>query len=103
MAQESFYRRVWAVVQKIPKGNVSTYGNVARKLGTVDARRVGHALHANQDGEKTPCHRVVFADGSLAPGYAFGGPEAQKEKLLKEGVTFIKEGKVNLQKCRATL
>lgn len=103
MAQESFYRRVWAVVQKIPKGNVSTYGNVARKLGTADARRVGHALHANQDGEKTPCHRVVFADGSLAPGYVFGGPEAQRKKLLKEGVAFTKKGKVSLKKYRATL
>lgn len=65
-----------------------TYGQVGKALGTRDFRRVGQALHANKD-PNVPCHRVVFADGHLAPNYAFGGAEEQKKKLLAEGVKFI--------------
>jgi methylated-DNA-protein-cysteine methyltransferase-like protein len=85
-----FFEEVYAVVRKIPKGKVTTYGHVAREIGTRDARRVGQALHANKDRE-VPCHRVVFADGSLAPGYAFGGLKEQRKRLEAEGVKFSGE------------
>ncbi len=65
-----------------------TYGQIAEVLGTRDARKVGWALHANPDGSKVPCHRVVNKDGRLAPGYAFGGPNEQRNRLLAEGVRF---------------
>lgn len=52
---------------------------------------VGYALHANPAEGDIPCHRVVFRDGSLAPGFAFGGPDVQRERLEKEGVPFIAE------------
>ncbi|TSC85769.1 MAG: methylated-DNA-protein-cysteine methyltransferase related protein [Microgenomates group bacterium Gr01-1014_16] len=81
----NLFDRVYEIVKKIPKGEIMTYGQVARMIGTRDARRVGQALHANKD-KNVPCHRVVFADGTLAPGYAFGGAEEQKKKLLAEGV-----------------
>ncbi|OGD09557.1 hypothetical protein A2397_04015 [Candidatus Amesbacteria bacterium RIFOXYB1_FULL_44_23] len=84
----SFFEEVYEVVRKIPKGEVMTYGKVAKAIGTRDARRVGQALHANKD-PNTPCHRVVFADGSLAPGYAFGGEKEQRKKLQAEGVKFV--------------
>jgi len=84
----SFFEEVYEVVRKIPKGEVMTYGEVAKAIGTRDARRVGQALHANKD-PNTPCHRVVFADGSLAPGYAFGGEKEQRKKLQAEGVKFV--------------
>lgn len=64
-----------------------TYGQIAQMLGTKDARRVGHALHANKD-RNTPCHRVVNKDGRLAPSYAFGGAGEQKARLLAEGIEF---------------
>ena len=83
-----FFQRVYEVVRKIPEGGVMTYGDVAKVLGTRDGRRVGQALHANKD-PNTPCHRVVFADGSLAPGYAFGGEKEQRKKLQAEGVKFV--------------
>jgi methylated-DNA-protein-cysteine methyltransferase-like protein len=85
--KSNFFNRVYEIVRKIPKGKVMTYGEIANILGTKDARRVGHALHANSD-PKTPCHRVVNKDGRLAPGYAFGGPNEQRAKLLAEGVDF---------------
>ncbi|MBI2008186.1 MGMT family protein [Candidatus Amesbacteria bacterium] len=89
-----FFDQVYEVVKKIPRGEVMTYGQVAKAIGTRDARRVGQALHANRD-PNVPCHRVVFADGGLAPGYAFGGPTEQKKRLVSEGVKFAgEEGEV---------
>lgn len=98
----TFFDRVWQKTREIPKGKVSTYGQIARMIETRDARRVGQALHANRD-PKTPCHRVVFADGSLAPGYAFGGPDEQRKRLGSEAVKFTKSGKVDLSKFRSSL
>jgi methylated-DNA-protein-cysteine methyltransferase-like protein len=88
---------VYALVKKIPPGKVATYGQLASALHTKDARRVGHALHANPDGDIVPCHRVVFSDGHVADGYAFGGPKEQLRKLKLEGVSFINDTHVDLQ------
>jgi methylated-DNA-protein-cysteine methyltransferase related protein len=92
------FEDVYKVVKTIPEGAVMTYGQVAAAVGTRDARRVGQALHANRD-KNVPCHRVVFADGHLAPGYAFGGAQEQKRRLLEEGVEFSGE-KVYLERQR---
>ncbi|MBI2645093.1 MGMT family protein [Candidatus Uhrbacteria bacterium] len=94
----SFFERVYEIVKDIPRGKVSTYGQIARLLGTRDARRIGHALHANTD-LKCPCHRVVFSDGRLAAGYVFGGAGEQKKRLEEEGVLFSHDGRVQLEKC----
>lgn len=93
---KNFFERVYEVVQRIPSGKVATYKLIADILDTRDARRVGHALHANPDGSKTPCHRVVFSDGRLAPGYAFGGPNEQRRLLELEDVTFTDEDNIDL-------
>lgn len=89
----TFFEQVYEVVKKIPRGSVMTYGQVGKAIGTRDYRRVGQALHANKSSD-VPCHRVVFSDGRLASGYAFGGPGEQKKRLLAEGVRFI-DNKVN--------
>lgn len=96
-----FFEKVYRLVRKIPSGKVTTYGEIARALGSKDARRVGYALHANKDSQ-TPCHRVVDKNGRLAPN--FGGPFAfsgragsgfardgwkeQRRRLEAEGVEF---------------
>lgn len=92
--KNNFFIRVYGVVKKIPQGKVMTYGQVAEIIGTKDARRVGHALHANKD-RNIPCHRVVNKDGRLAPGYAFGGPNEQRNRLIEEGVSFIDDNHVD--------
>ena len=46
-----------------------------------------------------PCHRVVFADGSLAKGFAFGGEGVQRAMLEAEGVEFLPDGRVDMAKC----
>lgn len=89
------FEKVYKVVAKIPQGKVLTYGDIAIELG-LNPRIVGYALHANKNNEQVPCHRVVFKDGSLATGYAFGGKDVQKKLLMNEGVNFIGE-KVDLK------
>lgn len=84
------FKKIYEEVKKIPKGEVATYGEIARKVGTTP-RVVGFALHRNPDPKNIPCHRVVFKNGSLAPGYLFGGKEKQKELLLSEGVRFERD------------
>lgn len=93
------YESVYEIVQHIPKGKVATYGMIACIIGNVRlSRAVGYALHANPDNTKTPCHRVVFKDGSLAKGFAFGGEDVQRQKLKEEGVAFKNDGKVDMEK-----
>jgi len=92
----NFFKQVYALVRQIPEGQVTTYGSIAKALGTRDSRRVGHALHANSDGDKTPCHRVVTKDGGISMSYAFGGSFEQYAKLKEEGVTFLDRTHVNL-------
>ncbi len=90
---------VLKLLTQIPQGKVVTYGQISDHLGMRSPRLVGRILHNNPDSEKYPCHRVVFADGSLAPQYAFGGWDTQKEKLVAEGVSFNGD-KVEMAMCR---
>lgn len=101
-----FFSQVYALVRQIPEGYVSTYGDLARSLGTRDlpagrqapaARTVGWALHANKD-PNTPCHRVVTKDGKISESYAFGGSIEQYAKLVSEGVNFLDRTHVDLAK-----
>ncbi|HBD02334.1 MAG: hypothetical protein UX38_C0010G0002 [Microgenomates group bacterium GW2011_GWC1_46_16] len=96
-----FFSQVYALTRQIPAGSVSTYGDLARALGTRDARRVGHALHANKDSS-TPCHRVVTQAGRLAPNYAFGGSLEQYAKLKNEGISFLDREHVDLSQHHFT-
>lgn len=93
----SFFETVYLLVRKIPHGKVVTYGDIARAVGAKDARKVGWALHANRD-VKTPCHRVVNKKGEVANNFAFDGYKEQKRRLMEEGVEFISEKAVNLDK-----
>lgn len=97
-----FANRVFAVVRQVPRGRVTTYGQVARLIGAPRAARyVGYALHANPepgtDPGCIPCHRVVFKDGRMATGFAFGGPDEQRKMLAAEGIAFDEEGRVLLE------
>ena len=98
--EQNFFNKVYAVVKQIPKGKVATYGDIARLCGNKNmARQVGWALHNNPQPVITPCHRVVFANGSLTKGFAFGGIGVQADLLRQEGVEIINDT-VNLKKYR---
>lgn len=95
---EPWRSKVLELIQLIPKGKVTTYGTIAKKLRMPSPRLVGRILHTNTNPDLYPCHRVVFVDGSLAPAYVFGGQEKQKQRLQEENVQFIHE-KVDLPRC----
>lgn len=99
--EQSFFERAWDVVRQIPEGRVASYGQVARLMGAPrSARQVGYAMHGSPGTVGgVPCHRVVFADGSLAPGFAFGGPDEQRRMLEVEGVRFLASGRVDMAVC----
>ena len=80
-----FRQRVWRLLLEIPYGEVTTYGALAKKLGSsMSAQAVGGAVGHNPISILIPCHRVVGSDGSLT-GYA-GGVEKKAALLRLEGV-----------------
>ncbi|VWL93116.1 DNA base-flipping protein [Collinsella intestinalis] len=98
---DGFFNRVYDMVRQVPCGMVATYGQIAKLVGEPRrARYVGYALHVNPEPGDIPCHRIVFADGRLAEGFAFGGPEVQRALLEDEGVAFLANGYVDLQASR---
>lgn len=100
ISNSNSFQRIYEIVRNIPKGKVMTYGQVALLANVATPRVVGFALHANQDPQNIPCHRVIFANGTLSPGYAFGGKDKQQEKLQAEGILFVGQ-KVDLTRFQA--
>lgn len=90
---------VYELLRKIPAGNVTTYGDLAKALGNPSASRIiGRILSRNPNPIKVPCHRVVMSDGKLG-GYAYG--TAKKRGLLeKEGLSFTNESVSDFMKVR---
>jgi methylated-DNA-protein-cysteine methyltransferase-like protein len=93
------FEKIYEVVKTIPKGKVTTYGQVALLAGNPRwSRVVGYALHKNPQPGIIPCHRVVTRNGEVAESFAFGGGETQRELLENEGIVFEKDGTINLKK-----
>lgn len=94
-----FYERVYAVVEQIPIGKVTTYGSIAGYLGVVSgARMVGYALNnllKRPDGERWPAHRVVNKQGELT-GRGYFRDDTMRERLQQEGIEFIDEYQINI-------
>lgn len=105
-----FSDMVFDAVLQVPRGKVATYGQIARMVGRPrSARYVGFALRANPrpgiDADSIPCHRIVFKDGSLCEGFAFGGPDVQYRRLEDEGVEFLvlsegEDPRVDMKACQ---
>jgi len=80
----TFTEKVYRIVSKIPKGEVFTYKEVAKRAGNENASRaVGNILNKNYD-PTIPCHRVIRSDGKVG-GYN-RGTDKKKQILIKEGV-----------------
>lgn len=81
------------LVAQVPRGRVTTYGEVARALGDIVASRyVGLAMSMNEDIVRVPCRRVVQSDGFVG-GYTGGGPEKKIKLLRAEGID-VAEGEI---------
>ncbi len=86
----TFTDRCYELCRKIPPGRVTTYGEMAKALGSPKASRaVGNAMRTNPDAPRTPCHRVVGSSGKLT-GYAFG-LERKAALLRDEGVAVVND------------
>ncbi len=94
----TLFEKIYYIVQQIPYGKVTTYGHIACLLDNPRLSRVvGYALHACKD-TSIPCHRVVNRLGGLSPSFDFDGSTTQYSRLAQEGITFNREGNVNLKK-----
>jgi len=96
------YSRIWAVVEKIPKGRVATYGQVAELAGMPrQARLVGYALHATPYDISLPWHRVINSKGQISFPARTRTYREQRRRLSKEGIK-IKNNTIDLNLYRWT-
>lgn len=97
-----FYEKVYAVVRKIPKGKVVSYGDIAEFIGTRgSARTVGYAMNnAHNVSPAVPAHRVVNRNGLLTGKHHFELPNLMQELLESEGIEVINDQIQNFEKVR---
>ena len=94
MNKNEFIIGVYDIIKEIPRGSVVIYGQVARLLGKPQcSRMVGQAMSRAPKELHPFCHRVINSQGRLVPGW-----EEQRNLLEKEGITFKKNGCVDLKK-----
>ncbi|MBI3898242.1 MAG: MGMT family protein [Gammaproteobacteria bacterium] len=91
--------RVYAVVRRIPRGYVATYGQIAAIAGLGRmARQVGYALYGLPNNTTIPWHRVINARGEISCRRELGPEFEQRVRLELEGVQFDGRGRVSLQR-----
>ena len=96
MTGATTWDRVYAVVRRVPRGRVATYGQVARLAGLGDgARQAGYALHALPPHTAVPWHRILNASGRISLRDV-AGAVTQRLLLEREGVRFDAAGRVDL-------
>jgi methylated-DNA-protein-cysteine methyltransferase-like protein len=96
---DSFFERVYAIVRQIPYGRVTSYGAIAKALGTArSARMVGWAMNASHDLEDVPAHRVVNRKGLLTGKHHFEGTNLMQQLLENEGIKIKNNQIVDLEK-----
>lgn len=90
---DDFFEQVFEIVRLIPYGRVTSYGAIARALGTArSSRMVGYAMsHAHGRSPSVPAHRVVNRNGLLTGKHHFGGPHAMQRLLEAEGIVVIND------------
>ena len=95
------YDLIWAVIRKIPRGRVATYGQIAELAGLEGhARQVGYALHNLPERSNVPWHRVINAKGEISPRSAGDSHELQLMLLEAEGVEIDLRGRIDLKVFR---
>lgn len=95
------YARIYAAVERIPRGRVATYGQIAALAGLAGhARQVGYALNALPKDREIPWHRVINAQGRVSPRADPGDERLQRMLLQAEGVSFDRAGRIVLSRFR---
>lgn len=87
---DNFFERVYAIARQIPYGKVTSYGAIAKALGTArSARMVGWAMNACHNIEDVPAHRVVNRKGLLTGKHHFSGTNLMQQLLENEGIKVV--------------
>jgi methylated-DNA-protein-cysteine methyltransferase related protein len=96
---ENFFERVYEIARQIPYGRVTSYGAIAKALGTArSARMVGWAMNASHNLEDVPAHRVVNRKGLLTGKHHFEGTNLMQQLLESEGVKVVNNQIIDFEK-----
>jgi methylated-DNA-protein-cysteine methyltransferase-like protein len=97
--ETNFFERVYAVAKQIPYGKVTSYGAIAKALGTGrSARMVGWAMNASHSMSDIPAHRVVNRKGLLTGKMHFDGTNLMQQLLENEGIKIIDNQIIDFEK-----
>ena len=97
--EANFFERVYEVARKIPYGKVTSYGAIAKAIGSGrSARMVGWAMNAAHNLEDVPAHRVVNRNGLLTGKHHFEGTNLMQQLLESEGVKVVDNQIIDLEK-----
>jgi methylated-DNA-protein-cysteine methyltransferase-like protein len=100
-SEDSSYARIYAVVRRIPRGRVATYGQVAHLAGLPGhARQVGYALHATPHELELPWHRVINSRGEISRRSDSQFEDIQLQLLAAEGVAPSDNGRIDLNRLQ---
>lgn len=96
---DNFFEKVYSIARQIPFGKVTTYGAIAKVLGTArSARMVGWAMNAAHNLEDIPAHRVVNRKGLLTGKHHFDGTNLMQQLLESEGIVVVGNQIIDLEK-----
>ena len=96
---DNFFERVYEIARQIPYGKVTSYGAIAKILGSArSARMVGWAMNATGDREDVPAHRVVNRKGMLTGKHHFDGTNLMQQLLESEGIKVVDNQIVDFEK-----
>jgi methylated-DNA-protein-cysteine methyltransferase-like protein len=99
MAEDNFFERVYVIARQIPYGRVTSYGAIAKALGTArSARMVGWAMNACHNMDDVPAHRVVNQKGLLTGKHHFDGTNLMQQLLENEGIEIVNNQIVDFDK-----
>jgi len=97
--EDNFFEKVYTIAKQIPEGRVTSYGAIAKALGTArSARMVGWAMNASHNLEDVPAHRVVNRNGLLTGKHHFDGTNLMQQLLESEGIVVKDNQIVDFQK-----
>ena len=97
--ETSFFERVYEIARQIPEGKVTSYGAIAKFLGSAQSSRmVGWAMNASHRQDDIPAHRVVNRNGLLTGKHHFDGTNLMQQLLENEGIKVVDNQIIDFEK-----
>lgn len=97
--EDNFFEKVYDVVRQIPYGKVTSYGAIAKAIGSPQSSRmVGYAMNASHTMDDVPAHRVVNRNGMLTGKHHFEGSNLMQQLLESEGIKVVENKILDFEK-----